>query len=223
MWKPKEQTPQTLRTPASNPKYSWNWAAFFFGPTWMTYRKMYLYSCMFVATVVVVAICAQAFDSRLISAMFSFAIAGLCGYQGNHWYKLHAEKKLREIAPSGASDEAVQRRLVKEGGTNSGAAAAVLAVTLLLFSSLGPTSFSQSPSKAEWLSKVPNSQSVRITRQVVCKKSELFSAVGNPVKTQSVGDSVYLYWGCSDGEIQLECNAISYNGADMIVGNIGDY
>jgi hypothetical protein len=223
MWKPEEQPLEPLWTPPSDPKDSWNWAALFLGPTWMAYRKMYVYSLMFIAAAVVVAICAQAFDSRLFSAVISFAIAGLCGYQGNHWYKLHAEKKLREIAPSGASDEAVRLRLVKEGGTNKGAAAAVFAVALLLFSSLGTTSFSPSPTKDEWLSKVPNSRSVRITKQVICNKSELFSAVGSPVKTQSVGDSVYLYWRCSDGEIQLDCSAMPYNGADMIVGKINDY
>ncbi len=27
-------------------KHTWNWAAFFFGPCWMAYRKMYLYSLL---------------------------------------------------------------------------------------------------------------------------------------------------------------------------------
>ena len=45
-------------------------------------------------------------------------VYGLCG---NWWYRLHAEQELRELAPTGASDEATHARIARAGGTSGGA------------------------------------------------------------------------------------------------------
>ena len=49
-------------------KNTWNWAAFFFGPAWMAYRKMYLYAFLFV-------VIRGVFEFRA-SSLFAFNIYG---------------------------------------------------------------------------------------------------------------------------------------------------
>jgi len=41
-------------------------------------------------------------------------------------------------------------------------------------------------------------------------KDSLFSQVGRPYKEQDKGGSHYLYWECSDGQIQLEVHGAPY-------------
>ena len=97
----------------------------------------------------------------------------------------------------------------------------ILAVVLL--SVLVLTSCSHKPTKDEWISKVPNAEMAKMARQLACSKKALFKAVGSPSKTQTIGDDLYLYWSCSDGQIQVKCNAPIYNAGDQVVGNINDY
>ena len=56
------------------------------------------------------------------------------------------------------------------------------------------------------------------------RKEDLFNAVGPPdhYSTTSVGDK-YLYWECSDGEIQFVCSQGAYDNHDVVAGNINDY
>jgi len=102
---------------------SWNWAAFFVGVGWMAYRKMYLYSWIFIAAVIVETILEIVLGvSGRLSNAINLGIAAFVGSQGNSLYKAHVETKVREIAPAGAQDEATRIRLAREGGTNVGAA-----------------------------------------------------------------------------------------------------
>ena len=50
-------------------------------------------------------------------------------------------------------------------------------------------------------------------------KSDLFRRVGNPSSRQEVGNSVYLYWECSDGRIQLSVNKMLYEMNDTIIAD----
>ncbi len=114
-------------------KRTWNWAAFFLGLGWLAYRKMYLYSWILVGLMVLETLCEIVFDfPGYLSRAVNIGIAVACGSQANHWYKLHVEKKLREIASAGASAEAARARLAREGGTNMVAAVGFVAGTFAL-------------------------------------------------------------------------------------------
>jgi len=64
---------------------SWNWAAFVFPQMWLFFRKMYLFGVI----------------SLLATILFPFIgwlAAGIAvGLAGNHWYYLHATKKLQSL------------------------------------------------------------------------------------------------------------------------------
>jgi len=113
-----------LREPGGT-KNSWNWAALFLVVNWTAYRKMYFYSWGFIVLCVVEAICERAFGLPLmVSNAVNVLLAIGNGAWGNGHYKLHVEEKLGKITPTGTSNEAIRMRVVKEGGTNLGAAVA---------------------------------------------------------------------------------------------------
>lgn len=117
-------------------KQSWNWAAFLFGFSWMAYRKMYLYSWIFVGLLVVESLCEYAFGfSDKLSHTINVGINVVFGWQGNYLYKLHVEKKTREIRTMNAPEQA-HVELARQGGTSIGAAfgffAAALALVILV-------------------------------------------------------------------------------------------
>jgi hypothetical protein len=73
--------------------------------------------------------------------------------------------------------------------------------------------------KSEWRSRV---QGIRFG-QIYTTKSALVSAVGEPSQTQTVGNSTYLYWNCSDGTIQVVCNRGAFDAGGQIIGTLNDY
>ena len=101
---------------------SWNWAAFLASGFWMAYRKMYLYSGIFIGALVLEQLCEYAFGfpSKLSNGV-NLGIAVTFGLQGNAWYKLHAEKKVREITAINRPGQ-VKNELARQGGTSIGAA-----------------------------------------------------------------------------------------------------
>ena len=117
-------------------KQSWNWAAFLLGFSWMAYRKMYLYSWIFIGVVIVEMLCEYAFGfPDKLSNAISLAIAVTFGLQGNSWYKLHVEKKVKEITAMNTPEQA-KIELARQGGTSIGAAigfvVALLAIIILV-------------------------------------------------------------------------------------------
>jgi hypothetical protein len=118
-------------------KQSWNWAAFLVGFAWMAYRKMYLYSWIFVGVVIVETLCEYAFGlPEKLSNAINLGIAATFGWQGNSWYKRHVEQKVKEITKMNTPEQA-KLELVRQGGTNIGAAigffvALVAIITLVL-------------------------------------------------------------------------------------------
>ena len=112
-------------------KNTWNWAAFFLSLWWTAYRKMYRYALVIIGIVAGETICEYLFGlPGAVSSGINIGIAVAYGLQGNRWYKLHAEQKLKELAPTGAADEATRARIARAGGTSSGA---VVAFTIGLF------------------------------------------------------------------------------------------
>lgn len=59
--------------------------------------------------------------------------------------------------------------------------------------------------KQEWKAAVPQNVSQTSFGNILCNREVLFKAVGQPSRSEAVGDYEYLYWDCSDGQIQLVC------------------
>jgi hypothetical protein len=123
-WRKAEQT--------NNPR-SWNWAAWFGGFGWMAYRRMYRYCWIVIGIILVEEVfeLAMGIPATLSNAV-NLGILSIYGLYGNSWYKRHCEKKLKEIAPSGMAIEAARIEVVREGGTNIGAAIGFVVVSVIL-------------------------------------------------------------------------------------------
>ena len=79
---------------------SWNWAAFFFVTLWMPYSKMYLYSFVYLSALIIETLFEYAVKiphTSILSYAINIAIWVIVGLYGNYWYKLRAEKRVREI------------------------------------------------------------------------------------------------------------------------------
>ncbi len=61
--------------------------------------------------------------------------------------------------------------------------------------------------KEEWLKKLDeNGLNAKIMNRfngIGCPESEFIEIMGNPDRTQAVGDHIYWYFRCSDGQIQM--------------------
>ena len=89
-------------------KHTWNWAAFLFGSQWMLYRKMYLYSCLFLVISVMLSplpiilskhlllIKSESDDILSIMIFFWFIPNVLLGYFGNAVYYKAIEKRIQK-------------------------------------------------------------------------------------------------------------------------------
>lgn len=91
---------------------SWNWAAFFFAPYWMLYRKMYGYGAGFLAAVFVMSL----IESNVLSLL---SIGGyiVLGILGNGIYLKQLERKAAQAKLIG---EPIRTQfLAQNGGVNS--------------------------------------------------------------------------------------------------------
>jgi len=114
-------------------RQSWNWAAFLVGFGWMGYRKMYLYSWIFIGVIGVEALCeiAFGFPSWLSGAINGFMVC-FFGAQGNALYQRHVDKQVDAILASHPPEQA-RTELTRQGGTNVGAGIGfVVALVVLL-------------------------------------------------------------------------------------------
>jgi hypothetical protein len=56
----------------------------------------------------------------------------------------------------------------------------------------------------------------------ICSVKALYEAVGAPDRTQTIDGNKFLYWVCTDGQVQVVCSEDAYaNG--QIIGRINDY
>ncbi len=112
---------------------SWNWAAFFLGPIWLLYRKMYLQGAFFVFALFFLEI----FAARVLSAAalplywFGYADAALrdglrvlLGVFGNCVYMNHMLGAI--MRNKGKSAPEIVDAMVRGGGTNIALAGIVL-------------------------------------------------------------------------------------------------
>lgn len=114
-------------------KQSWNWAAFVFGFAWMAYRKMYLYSLIFIGVMVLESAFELAFHfPYYVGQGVNLAIGVMFGVYGNHAYRLHVDRSVLAIT-AGRSVEASRSALERQGGTS---VVASVGFTVLLFALL---------------------------------------------------------------------------------------
>lgn len=87
---------------------TWNWSAFFFGFSWMLYRKLYL--CFLVAL------------PTLIGTYFFLIAMPVWGMTGNYIYYRHAKKKILEFKSIHSSSDlsSISNSLRKIGGVKYG-------------------------------------------------------------------------------------------------------
>ena len=102
---------------------------------------------------------------------------------------------------------------------------AVLAL-FLIFSDGSSSSSSVSTrarSKAEWMSAA-RSSGVHIVAAGIWGRSELlYTSVGRPHESQNIMNDTYLYWNCSDGQIQLVTNRAALEMNGELSGNVNSY
>ncbi|MDR2332594.1 MAG: DUF2628 domain-containing protein [Burkholderiaceae bacterium] len=116
---------------------SWNWAAFFVGFGWMGYRKMYLYSWIFIGVVVAELIAELAIGvPSSITSSINLGIAIGFGLKGNAWYQQHVNQRADQILAIHAPEQA-RIELARQGGTNIGAAVGFVAALLVLLGVIG--------------------------------------------------------------------------------------
>ncbi|WP_312834672.1 DUF2628 domain-containing protein [Comamonas sp.] len=116
---------------------SWNWAAFLVGFGWMGYRKMYLYSWIFIGVVVAELIAELVIGvPSSITSSINVGIAIGFGLKGNAWYQQHVNQLVDQILASHAPEQA-RIELAQQGGTNIGAAVGFVAALLVLLAMIG--------------------------------------------------------------------------------------
>lgn len=116
---------------------SWNRAAFFVGFGWMGYRKMYLYSWIFIGVVVAELIAELAIGvPSSITSSINLGIAIGFGLKGNAWYQQHVNRRVEQILASHAPEQA-RTELARQGGTNIGAAVGFVVALFVLLGMIG--------------------------------------------------------------------------------------
>lgn len=111
---------------------AWNWPAFFFGPSWLLYRKLYGYAFAWLAFVVVEG----GIESRLdvgmaVSLGISVALNVVIACVGNALYRKHFERAIRTLSP-GRDPPGLRIELARAGDTNLGAAIALTVLFALV-------------------------------------------------------------------------------------------
>lgn len=116
---------------------SWNWAAFLVGFGWMGYRKMYLYSWIFMGVVAAELIAELAIGvPSSIASSINLGIAIGFGLKGNAWYQQHVNQRVDQILASHEPEQA-RIELARQGSTNIGAAVGFVAALLVLLGMIG--------------------------------------------------------------------------------------
>lgn len=103
-------------------KFGYNAGAFFFGPFWLAYRKMYR-NCLFFSVIYVIIYVSI---PREFKYAFHLMMPIVNGYIGNFLYMLHVKEKLRAAPEFG--DPAREDYIRKKGGVGWGVPLALLGI-----------------------------------------------------------------------------------------------
>jgi hypothetical protein len=97
--------------------FSWNFAAFFLGPLWFLYRKMYWQGGLILAAGLIETAGELIFFpnmsedmSHSLTRTIGIAVAVFCGMSGNSGYKMHVDKAVARLQAGGVSDESYRRQ-----------------------------------------------------------------------------------------------------------------
>ncbi len=107
----------------SNSKASWNWAAFFFAPYWLLYRKMYGYGCAFFLVSFLLCL------DKVLS-VFAFAACIGMGIFGDFIYMNEIKKHILECRAMSENDKT--RYIFLNSGVNAGIVLVGILVHILL-------------------------------------------------------------------------------------------
>lgn len=101
---------------------SFNIGAFIFTLFWLAYRKMYLYTFLYVVIhSVLFYILTATVDSNIYAWIVNLALCIVFGFLGNRLYLHFAESKVARIARMYADPGEQQERISQAGGTSLGA------------------------------------------------------------------------------------------------------
>lgn len=147
---------------------SWNWPAFFLGPSWLAYRKMYSSAFLLFAIdstlVLSVAILPVSADTQLaISIIIWIPIAIAVGLLANHLYRRHVDGRLAVINATKPHETDRAVAVARLGGTSLATALGVAFATLLVSSA---TDYLASVSRGETSGTIPLVTSSCVVDQV---------------------------------------------------------
>lgn len=99
--------------------FSWNWAAFCFGPGWLAYRKMPLACAAFLAFVMFETSLEQiaSVPGSITAAIYLLMAIGF-GVSGDRLYKHHVDSSVSLITSRGGNPAAIDAELIHKGGTS---------------------------------------------------------------------------------------------------------
>lgn len=106
-------------------------AAFFLGPIWLFYRKMYVYGAIYIAFVFASGMVISIFEMpESIDRAISIGLSITMGLGGNGLYKYFVERRIKTITENHPAD--FNEVLAEKGGTNSIAAWSLLILIVIL-------------------------------------------------------------------------------------------
>jgi Protein of unknown function (DUF2628) len=106
-------------------RIGWNWPAFFFGPIWFAYRKLYLEAILFTCVFFLVSYYEYTEKTELAKfhgGTIFLTMALLAGLYGNYRYRQRVGRELMAIDKVSDSGEDRAAERGRRGGTNGWAA-----------------------------------------------------------------------------------------------------
>ncbi len=121
-------------------KYSFNIGAFFFGVSWMIYRKMYVESAFLLIFLFTEGIFEELLleqlgftNTTIFGYLSSIGIATIVGFVGNKIYLNHTNRKISAIKNENYTETTYQQVLKERGGTSILAVVIALSIFILFF------------------------------------------------------------------------------------------
>lgn len=105
-------------------EYSWNWASFLLGCFWLSYRKMFKESFIFITVVFMVQVAFILFlgsdytDNSLVDDLVGLSLDVVLGFIGNKLYKNKAERTMIRLESLGLNEEEKLKEMERRGGVS---------------------------------------------------------------------------------------------------------
>ncbi|MBC8123615.1 MAG: DUF2628 domain-containing protein [Gemmatimonadaceae bacterium] len=106
---------------------AWNWFAFFFGPFWFVYRKMYLYAFGLTSLSAISGITFDALKLPVLDIILNIGLLVAVGVWANSLYYNYSRGQIAAIEAKYPDSER-EARLSRRGGTNPVAVALIVLV-----------------------------------------------------------------------------------------------